>query len=60
MERLAFTVMTQLPASATLNQVSGVTRDVCDMFVARGVITVRLGSPSHLRTAMSSPTRSTK
>jgi Zn-dependent metalloprotease len=43
MERLAFAVMTQLPASATLNQVSGVTRDVCDMFVARGVTTAPLG-----------------
>jgi hypothetical protein len=40
LERLAFFVMTEgLPSTATMNQVAGVTRDVCEMFVARGVTT---------------------
>ena len=41
---LAFFVMTQqLPSSATMDQVAGATREVCDMFVARGVTTVPPG-----------------
>jgi hypothetical protein len=41
LERLAFFVMTrELPSSATMHQVAGATRDVCDMFVARGITTV--------------------
>jgi Zn-dependent metalloprotease len=44
LERLAFRVMTEeLPASATLNQVAGATRDACEMFVARGITTFPSG-----------------
>ncbi len=41
LERLAFFTMTsRLPSNATMPQVARATRDVCEMFVARGVTTL--------------------
>lgn len=44
MEQLALTVVTtRLPAFATMHQVAGATRSVCEQFVANGTVTSRSG-----------------